>query len=825
MEYFSNNQISENNIYTPTNSYQYNINYPISSTYTQSTTYTGQNSEGNFTQTYQTYTTDIKTTKEFYNTANTDYNVTYDNNNINLNEFTNYDNYYPNKNYQNEVTTITQKNIYQQSNLNNFSNIKVLPTKYLPTKIIKVGESYTDYIDFATVVPIKEENTTQTYPVNNYISTSKESEIKEYYKSTPEISYSNQTNNIVNYETQIEPQTYNYELNKETNINTFNTINSIDNINTTDFNTVNIDNKININNENIISESEPINLPQENYEYNTVEKINENKVSANTNQQINSPEIYQEQVETAIRNSYTHKSPEINYKSNYLLSPIQSPLAKYETQSYNAEDHFDINEMLRLKEENEYYKEQLKDLNKYKAEAAQVKELREQVEQLSPLKEKVAEMDLLKAQLEELNILRAKVNQLEKLKMQIEQMDNNGQKELIQSMKQNQDNIAIKENEINEKKLLEKKENNENIEPEEEHQELENKDSNNEQEQEIPIMESINLNNELGKKQEGNSDSITDSKNDNEEKENEEDSNVEDEQEQEQEEEQDPEQEQENRDSNIEHEEEHEHEIEEHQEKENIDSNIEQKHDYQDLENRESNIDQNHDAQELENKETNIEQKQDIHELENRDTNIAQKQDSNIEINRESKEIENRDSNIEIEERSSHTFVKGDIIHNIDELEMIIRKINKESNKITLNLLYKATADSDRAKAFHKKCDKAKSTLVLIETDKSKRFGGYTSVDWQGKCIEKNDEEAFVFSLDNMKIYEVIPEEKAIGCYPKFGPVFLGCQIRIYDYAFQYGGTTWEKGLNFNTDEDFVLTGGDREFKVKEIEVYEVITQ
>ena len=156
---------------------------------------------------------------------------------------------------------------------------------------------------------------------------------------------------------------------------------------------------------------------------------------------------------------------------------------------------------------------------------------------------------------------------------------------------------------------------------------------------------------------------------------------------------------------------------------------------------------------------------------------------------------------------------------------MIIRKINKNSSKITLNLLYKASADSDRAKAFHKKCDKAKSTLVLIETDKKKRFGGYTSVDWQGKCIEKNDEDAFVFSLDKMKIYEIIPEEKAIGCYPKFGPVFLGCQIRIYDHAFKNGGTTWEKGLNYNTDEDFVLTGGERIFNVKEIEVYEVIIQ
>ena len=82
-----------------------------------------------------------------------------------------------------------------------------------------------------------------------------------------------------------------------------------------------------------------------------------------------------------------------------------------------------------------------------------------------------------------------------------------------------------------------------------------------------------------------------------------------------------------------------------------------------------------------------------------------------------------------------------------------------------------------------------------------------------------------MFSLDKMKTYENIKGEKAIGCYPKFGPVFLGCQIRIYDNAFQRGGTTYEKGLNFNTKEDFELTGGDREFKVKDIEVYEIIAQ
>jgi len=168
---------------------------------------------------------------------------------------------------------------------------------------------------------------------------------------------------------------------------------------------------------------------------------------------------------------------------------------------------------------------------------------------------------------------------------------------------------------------------------------------------------------------------------------------------------------------------------------------------------------------------------------------------------------------------------KGDIIHNTQELGLLTKKINNLNQKLTLNLLYKASIDSDKASSFHAKCDGAKSTIVLVETNKGKRFGGYTTCSWSGDCVDKKDEEAFVFSLDKMKIYENIPGEFAVGCYPKFGPIFLGCQIRIYDKAFSKGGTTFERGLNYETEEDYELTGGDRNFNVKEIEVYEVIKE
>ena len=218
---------------------------------------------------------------------------------------------------------------------------------------------------------------------------------------------------------------------------------------------------------------------------------------------------------------------------------------------------------------------------------------------------------------------------------------------------------------------------------------------------------------------------------------------------------------------------------------------------------------------------TNIEYEKEIKEL--RASQFTSPISHKSPINKEKKIFESID--LTFKEKPEKIYIKGDIIHDAKELEMLTRKINKFNRKLTLNLLYKATADSDKAIAFHRKCNDAKSTIVLVETDKGKRFGGFTTCSWSGECIDKKDEEAFIFSLDKMKIYENIPEEDAIGCYPKFGPIFLGCQIRIYDEAFKNGGTTFEKGLNYDTEEDYELTDGERQFNVKEIEVYEVIPQ
>ena len=167
--------------------------------------------------------------------------------------------------------------------------------------------------------------------------------------------------------------------------------------------------------------------------------------------------------------------------------------------------------------------------------------------------------------------------------------------------------------------------------------------------------------------------------------------------------------------------------------------------------------------------------------------------------------------------------ILANIIKNEKEIANVTQRIQGYLNKkIYYSLLYYARAEGDKASTFHKKCDKAKKSLVLIMDGNGNRFGGFTMRDWAGNCIQKKDERAFIFSVDKNKIYGVLPDQVAIGCYPGFGPIFFGCQIRVYDNFFTKGGSTYLKGLNYATEEDYELTNGEQSYQIRELEVYDV---
>ena len=180
--------------------------------------------------------------------------------------------------------------------------------------------------------------------------------------------------------------------------------------------------------------------------------------------------------------------------------------------------------------------------------------------------------------------------------------------------------------------------------------------------------------------------------------------------------------------------------------------------------------------------------------------------------------------NLNIEDEKFPSGIIKNIIKESEEIEIVLNEINSKFPVSNYKLLFKASINGDSAEVFHKMCDHAKKSLVLVKDDSGNRFGGFTTKDWGGEYLQKKDEEAFIFSIDKKKIYYIIPGQNAIGCYPNFGPVFFGCQIRIYDNFFTKGGTTFKKGLNYYTTEDFELTNGNQNFGIEDLEIYEVET-
>ena len=161
------------------------------------------------------------------------------------------------------------------------------------------------------------------------------------------------------------------------------------------------------------------------------------------------------------------------------------------------------------------------------------------------------------------------------------------------------------------------------------------------------------------------------------------------------------------------------------------------------------------------------------------------------------------------------------IIHKYHEIDDVVSKIQDILSKgVKFHLAYKAFDLDDKAETFHKKCDNLNMSLVLIETDQDVRFGGFTTKTWKGENLKKIDNTAFVFNLNNNKIFDIVTNQPAIGSYPKFGPVFFGCQIRIFDEFFKNGGTTCKKGLNYKTTFDYELNNGRQKYLVKDIEIY-----
>ena len=174
--------------------------------------------------------------------------------------------------------------------------------------------------------------------------------------------------------------------------------------------------------------------------------------------------------------------------------------------------------------------------------------------------------------------------------------------------------------------------------------------------------------------------------------------------------------------------------------------------------------------------------------------------------------------------------IDTDILESPEHYDFIISVLSNLFNSINISLeqLYKASCDGDCINAFHKKCDGIKNTLILIITDDKRKFGGFTSNEWDKSNKYKFDDKAFLFSLDLFEVYPILDEykNKAINCRENFYAPIFGNDLFIFDGFFTSKlNKTEEKFFDYSKSkipEDDYKLSGQKYFTLTEMEVYKV---
>ena len=167
-----------------------------------------------------------------------------------------------------------------------------------------------------------------------------------------------------------------------------------------------------------------------------------------------------------------------------------------------------------------------------------------------------------------------------------------------------------------------------------------------------------------------------------------------------------------------------------------------------------------------------------------------------------------------------------EIIREIEELYMISGFIGNPEN-IGYSICFKSSIHGDNGSTFREQCQGIAPLLVLIETADGYRFGGYTSVPFTNdEYGYKYDEQAFLFSFDTKKKYKIIKTEKAISNLKGQFPVFGNNDIYIHNNFLSAANSIIEYPNAYEDDPnapgDFMLNGGVKKFKIKELEILSV---
>ena len=155
---------------------------------------------------------------------------------------------------------------------------------------------------------------------------------------------------------------------------------------------------------------------------------------------------------------------------------------------------------------------------------------------------------------------------------------------------------------------------------------------------------------------------------------------------------------------------------------------------------------------------------------------------------------------------------------------IFISGLKQWKKNVTFQLLYKKSRDGNEYKTFHDLCDNKGETLTLIKSSEGFIIGGYTPLEWDSNSGWKSDNETFLFSLTNKKIFQKkVKGTDSIYCGKNVGPwfPFIGCRDsgkqNMTQGEFLYDGEYFH-----NFKEIIPNSNKNKFFDVDEVEIYKI---
>ena len=267
-------------------------------------------------------------------------------------------------------------------------------------------------------------------------------------------------------------------------------------------------------------------------------------------------------------------------------------------------------------------------------------------------------------------------------------------------------------------------------------------------------------------------------------------------------------------------------------------NNIQEEEKLKNKDNENINVDENEN-------EKNFQKDENLHNLEEMKDALKQQIANNIKNSNEQEKLSQENSFEELKNKNIYLlldqnqlpFHESSIISEDEkekqkEIEFLLEWLSPSLNNLPnppkvlrTKLIYKSEIDGDKALTFHEKCDNISPTIILIKTKEGFRYGGYTSVSWEGpeETEFKADQDAFIFSFDTLKKYECLDAQKSIQCSISFGPNFGDGTILIPDNFYEEPNIFYQWPSIYNlTEKDELTLGKSDQIIIKDYEVYSI---